>query len=797
MGQLYCFSCGKALSDAEQDRASGAGPVPMCDSCRSAGPQVDPGDVRWMVRRSDERPQGPLAREAVIDRLAREVLGPYDQVCRVNSEWQRLVEHSDFRACFIPGTPERNELEKLKKTITTEKSAESSRQRMRVLRAAALLVVGIVLPVVTTTTGLGVLPESWVSSIQGLVGGVWGEARGVISSASDQDQARQTVKAAAGLPAQNAVARLKDAYPKVDEPLEQLLARGESSLWKGTLVGYQAARDDFEKAVAKAPEDPQAVAGLAIAYAALLSAERGQIVTVVDLAQRAEALAPGSASALKAGAVAALAGGDAKRAAELSQRCVDLKPADPAAATPVEQDPACAGLLAAATLDGAAAAALDERFPNTAPIQLMRAYIAARTEDWGEALRIGRALGKRNGDDPSPWMFVAEAAAHMGLWRDAEEAAGRVAKTGPWRLDLRLMRAEILLKVNLKASEALAIYTEALKDERWADFPNKVSVLTDAAAAALEEGKSDLALTWTEAALKEDKAFAAAVLVRARALKAAGKEQDVEPLLSTIDNARLSGREGARYLVGVGRIHLDAGRSRPATQALDQALELDPSYPAAQLERARAYLRAGNPGAAVKQLEQLALTDATLDRARSALVDVWSPPTRWADLRRDLEAQAGADVRLAPKAPAVVGVVAWMGGDGDARARLQGALDTNPNSTTAHAAMAWLLLDRGEPGAALTHIERVLSDQPQSGLFHALRGRALAMQGRFEDAERAFTSAMVNASKEPSVYRWRAEARRRAGNLDGARADLQEAISLAADDLTSAAMLVDLRGETK
>ena len=183
MGQLYCFSCGKSLSDAEQDRASGAGPVPMCDSCRSAGPQVDPGDIRWMVRRSEERPQGPLSREAVVERLARDLLGPYDQVCRVNSEWQRLVEHSDFRGCFIPGTVERNELERLKGTINSEKSAETSRQRLRVLRAAALLTIGIVLPVVTTTTGLGVMPERWVDSIQGVVGGIWGEAKGVVNSA--------------------------------------------------------------------------------------------------------------------------------------------------------------------------------------------------------------------------------------------------------------------------------------------------------------------------------------------------------------------------------------------------------------------------------------------------------------------------------------------------------------------------------------------------------------------------------------------------------------------------------------
>lgn len=791
MGQLYCFSCGKGLNEAEQERAGGA-PVPICDSCRQAGPQVDPGDVRWMVRRSEGPLQGPLSREGVHDRLARDLLGPYDQVCRVNAEWQRLVEHPDFRACFIPGTPEQAELDRLKKQVNTEKSAETARQRRRILRATGLLVIGLTLPVLTTSTGLGVLPESWIETLRNLAGGVWGEAKSVISSASDERQAAETVVKAAGMPAQNAVARLRDAYPTVEEPLELLLARGEASLWEGTQAGFSQARDDFERAVASGPDDPQAVSGLAIAYAALLNAERGQIVTVVELAARAEALAPGSAAALRAGAVAALAGGDRAKAAELAQACLALKVEGAAPDAPAKEDPGCAALLAVANRDAPAIAALSERFPEATPIGLGRLLVAAEDQDWGLALRLSRALAKRNPEDPTAYAFQARAAAAMGLWREARDAAGLAGKHAPWRLDLRALHAELLLKIDGRAADALAVYEALLADPLWKEQALGVRVLADAAAAALEAGKSDRALELTEAALSEEKTNLAAVLTRARALRAAGKTTESDAVLATIDNSRLQGRMAARYLVGVARLNLAAGLNKPAAAALDAALEIDPSYRAAHLDRARVWLASDNPSAAVKQLLDLAFLDASRDSARTPLVQVWYPETGWADLRRELEDRTSTDVRLAADAPAAVGVLAWAAGQPDARAALKRALDANPSSSAAHAALAWLLIERGESAAALSHVERVLADKPQLGLFHALRGRALGALGRGADAEKAFTQALVNASKEPSVYRWRAELRARAKNTEGAVADLKQALELAPDDLMAAVALVDL-----
>lgn len=796
MGQLYCFSCGKALSDTEQERAGG-GPVPICESCREVGPQVDPGDVRWMVRRADGPLQGPLSREGVVDRLARELLGPYDQICRVNAEWQRMVEHPDFRGCFIPGTPDATELDKLKRAISAEKSAESSRQRRRVMRAAALLVFGLVLPIVTTTQGLGVLPESWVSGAKGVFGGFLGEARGVIAKGGGQKEGEAATAKPQGMPAQNAVSRLRDAYPKVEEPLELLLARGQASLWQGTASSVSAARDDLEKAVASAPDDPEAVAGLAIAYAALLRAERGQLVTVVELAQRAETLAPGSVAALRARGVGALVSGDRARAAEHAKACLAVKPdaAPPGLTIPApKEDPGCATLLAVASGDGSALAALYERFPDAAPIGLALLLVATEQEDHATVLKVGRAMARRHPEDANAYALLSRAAVATGRWKEAREAAGAASAAAPWMLDQRALYGELLLKTDGKAAEAVAVYEKLFADPLWKEKPEKVSVLASAAAAAFEAGKMELALSWSEAALGEEKTNLGAILTRARAFAATGKVDQVEPVLSTIDNSRLQGREGARYLVGTARLYLAMGQNKPAATALDAAIELDPSWTPAHLERARAWVLGGNPSAAVKQLLELPLLDASLESARSPLVNTWYSEPAWDELRQKLEAGASTDVRLAADAPAALGVLAWAAGSGDARGALKRAIDLKPDATAAHAALGWLLLERGEAGAALIHIERVLADRPQAGLFHGLRGRALGQLGRAGEAEKAFNQALINASKVPSVYRWRAEVRAAAGNTAGATEDLEKALELAPDDLAAVVKLSELGG---
>ncbi len=794
MGQLYCFSCGKALSDNEQERAGG-GPVPICDNCREVGPQVDPGDVRWMVRRSDGPMQGPLSREGVHDRLARELLGPYDQVCRVNAEWQRLVEHPDFRGCFIPGTPEFGEIEKLKGKIGAEKAAENARQRNRILRASALLVVGIVLPIITTTQGLGVLPESWVSSARGVFGGVVGEAKGVIAKSSGQ-KAPASAEKPTKMPAQNAINRLKDAYPKVEEPLELLLVRGQRELWEGTAKSLSAARDDLEKAVASAPEDPEAVAGLAIAYAALLRAERGEVITVVELAQRAEVLAPGTVSALRARGVAALVSGDRAKAAEHATACLAVKPAaEPGKPPPApREDPGCAALLAVANGDESALGALHERFPDAAPIGLGLLWVASEKGDHPTVLKVGRALARRHPDDAAAYAFLSRSAAATARWKEAREAAGAAGKAAPWMLDQRALHAELLLKTEGRAADAVEVYDALFADPLWKEKGEKAPVLTGAAIAAMEAGKLDKALAWSEAALAEDKTSLGAVLTRARAMLASGKTDQVEPVLSTIDNSRLQGREGARYLVGVARIYLAMDQNKPASTALDAALELDPGWIPAHLERTRAWLLGGNPSAAMKQMLALPLLDVSEDGARSPLVATWYSEPAWDDLRRSLEASASTDVRLAADAPAALGVLAWATGAGDARAALKRAVDQKPDAFSAHAALGWLLLERGEAGAALSHIESVLADQPQAGLIHALRARALTQLGRTGDAEKAFGQAMINASKVSTVYRWRAELRAKTGDAAGERADLEKALELAPGDLIAAVRLAELDG---
>lgn len=790
MGQLYCFSCGKPLSDTEQDRASSAGPVPICDSCRAAGPQLAAGDVRWMVRHGEERPQGPLSRDGVMDRLARDLLGPYDQVCRVNAEWQRLVEHPDFRASFIPGTPERASLDRLRKELSEAKSVESRRRRRKFAAATALLIVGLVLPAITITTGFGVLPESWLTLVKGGVSTAKQSVSRAVSGATDEDKAKENAARAAGLPGAAVVSELRERYPTVEDSMELLIAQGQAGLWRGTAASLGEAKLNFEKAVAVAPDDPEATGGLALAYAALLQSEKGQLVAVVDLAERTAALAPGSVTAQRTQAAVALLTGDQTRALQLATACL-------AAGEAKAQDLGCAGIKAAAQGDDEALATLEARYPSATPLTLARAHLALRRKDWGLALRLGRTLAKRFPEDAEPGVIVFQAAVAIGDWREASETGTKLIKRAPYRPDLLALLGEIRLKVEEKPAEALAVLQPLAEQTDRGGGAARTRLLADTATAALAAGKAELALNLADQTLALEAGNLAATLVKARALDASGKRTEVEPLLAGVDINHVLGREGARYFVGVGRLYTKVGNAKSAATAIDAALDLDPSYVPAHLDRAAAWLAAGNASAAVDQIKAIPQLDVAEEAARSPLVAVWLPDSSWAGLRKDLEVATRTDARLAVDAPAVLAILAWAARMPDAQSALTNALADNRGAKDAHAALGWLLVDRGEAGAALPHLDLALAANPESGILQALRARALGMLGRMDEANLSFTKALVHAGKVATVYRWRADVRRRSGDTAGALADLAQARKLDPEDLAALAAEVALKSAAK
>lgn len=810
MGQQYCFSCGKALSDTDLTQTQSGSLALLCADCRGAS-DASGSDGRWMVRRGDERPDGPLGRDAVLERLAREQLGPNDQVSRVNGTWQRVVEHPDFRAIFIPGTAERDELERLMSSQQQDRARATAHNTRRRITLVALLVVGVGAPVWAWLTGATVLSDSTMSTITSL----WRTSSGAIGdkvrSATDADAARESLEAAKPVPGGAAVERLRTVWPSVEEPVALLLIRGQISLAKGTRAGFVEAQESLEKAVAIAPEDPEAVSWLALSYLTMLNESPDQLQTGLVMGERVEALASGTVAAARATAAVRLASGDTKGAVEAAKSCLALgapetaaaEAVSPAAATQEAAAPAtqgtasgdmtCLGIAAVAAGDRAALDALAERFPRVMPLDTARGQLAVADQAWAEAIKIGRDLARRAPDDARPQVLIAHASAALGQWKEAEEAATRAVKAEPHRIDMAALAAEVALKVRGDGKGAFELYEGILKNDRWKDYTSQPRVLSDAATAAVEAGNPTRAIELADLALAADKGAPAAVLARARALSALGRAEEVDPTLATVDQGRLQGRVGARYLVGAARLMMKYDRNRPAATSLDAAIEADPSFAPAWLERARVHLRSDNGLAAVETLQKLALQDHGLEAARSPLVSVWYPSETVTELRAALNQAGAKDARVATQVQAALGVVDWASGGGTGA--LNQAVAEDPSSLTAHAALAQARLRSGDAGGALGHIARVLAGDPTLGLFHAMKGAALTSLGRTGEAEDAFGQAMVNAREAPSLYLWRAAARKQAGRTDDAAADLRTALAKEPDFIVARKALVDLTGK--
>ena len=94
------------------------------------------------------------------------------------------------------------------------------------------------------------------------------------------------------------------------------------------------------------------------------------------------------------------------------------------------------------------------------------------------------------------------------------------------------------------------------------------------------------------------------------------------------------------------------------------------------------------------------------------------------------------------------GVAAHRAGDMEAAQRFyRSAAETATDPTPARL-LALLLLEDGQPEAAVTWARRAVSLDPDVGLSHAALGRVLLQAGHFEDAERALHTAI---SLDPSI----------------------------------------------
>ena len=315
MLRRYCFACGAPLT--RESSTPGA----LCPSCRQGGPQVPAARLRWEVQTRDGGTRGPFSRDALVDQLMRGAVKPEDRVTRGGSRWMPLVEHPDFVAFFLPGTPESQKLLSTRTAATKERRSRDVRKISRVAAAAVAMIGGLGLASYSVQNDLFVVPQELIDSISSIAGDATEQVSGQIEQAVDQEAARRAIEEQKILPGADLLVALGEKWPQPTGTAGLRLHRGRIALWEGTEAGLLEAREHLEQAALLAPEDVEVWGSLAVAWALLVEREPALSESMVVAADRANALS-GKAPAASLGAAAvARATGNPGRAADLLSDC--------------------------------------------------------------------------------------------------------------------------------------------------------------------------------------------------------------------------------------------------------------------------------------------------------------------------------------------------------------------------------------------------------------------------------------------------------------------------------------------
>jgi Tfp pilus assembly protein PilF len=623
------------------------------------------------------------------------------------------------------------------------------------------------------------------------------------------------------------------------EEIAPLLAQARAALAKDDLASERAALDAAARAVATGGAVPEAAALHATVVAALEQRhgappaaleqarraadqleldEKGELPALVARLAVTLAAQPGAATAphevaleqalqkrppdpdlLALLARAALARGDAARAATLYGR---LEAAEPAGT----RAPHGLGLAAAARGDVAGARAAFgkalARAPDHRASQLELAALAAGGGD---------AAGARALLDP---LLVEEVAQRLGpaeraralslraelLARDASgEAEADRALEAAIAADPRLVQARIALaRHRLRHGDAAGAVAALEPVTQAAVTPAIAAVRIRALALA---GRALDASSLAERALQAAPGDPALLLAKAAALEASGKPDEAaalyeaaaardpaafEPRLA-LGRLALARRDLPRALAEIG-LAVEKGPGEPAAHAalgdaeaargeparaeaaFRQALAIDGGHAPAEIGLANLALARGDAAGARARLERALAAEPRSVEARVAYGTLLWKARDLAAAERELQAA----VDLAPVhavALARLGAVKLERGEDDAGAvtRLTAAAGEDPRLVEARHWLGRALLAKGETTGAIAQLRRAVELEPANALHHLHLGVALERSGAQQEAVEAYRAS---AAADPAS----ADAHERLGALFAANGRWADAL---------------------
>jgi tetratricopeptide (TPR) repeat protein len=200
----------------------------------------------------------------------------------------------------------------------------------------------------------------------------------------------------------------------------------------------------------------------------------------------------------------------------------------------------------------------------------------------------------------------------------------------------------------------------------------------------------------------------------------------------------------------LGAAHAALGQTAAAIQALTRATEINPDSSLAWHALGDQLAIAGDHKAADAAQSRVTsgyVGDAALRQGAKALFE-----GDLATADRILKDRFGLHPTDVIAVRLLADAAVRMGHYDPAEALLRPVLESAPQFMPARNAYAIILLVRNDPAAALVHLERLIAQAPEAGLFRGMRGAARLQVGEYEGAIADFTMALDQDPDQPRLW---------------------------------------------
>jgi putative PEP-CTERM system TPR-repeat lipoprotein len=558
--------------------------------------------------------------------------------------------------------------------------------------------------------------------------------------------------------------KVLDPLLKVEpDDLRLLLMLGEAYMREGR---HYPAEQLFERAVRLQPKSAEARVSQAVNQFASgqEDAALGKLATLFE-----ERPAAGRVGSLLAELY--IEQGNARKAAKVAERLVELKPDNPAYRNQLALALAGSGRMAEAR---EALLRILARKPTYTAAQLNLAKLDLLADHAADAAARYQGVLDRKPDEPRATIGLAQSLAAQRRRREAvdllekvERAQGKIADN--LRLDAAIAEVDVLLADGQPKKALAAAQRAELID------PDNARVLTALGNAHLALGDKAVAQNLygrvaTDASYDPLRLFQIARLqyraddlggalwsvtkaVEAQPQFTEARVKQVELLLALgkRDKALAAARALAAdqpRAAGVQRVLGDALTAANdltgALGAYQRALELAPSANAV-IRVYHAHLALGQAKEARALLLERLKRAPDERRVRSALAEDYLGSGEWAQARRQYEilVEGGAGTAAQHNNLAMIYL---RQGDPRARRQAERAIELDPDSPTANDTLGWLLVQSNQASAGLGYLRKAEARAAQNPEIRYHIGATLQRLGRTQEARVAFERALASAN---------------------------------------------------